>query len=53
MTWMDWADDKTQVIAAVVVLSIIAMVIAPDQAVEYLDVAFAGLFGIAIGNKIK
>lgn len=53
MDWKQWADDKTQVITAVVILTIAAMVMMPDQVGQYFDAALSGLFGIAIGAKLK
>ena len=53
MNWKEWADDKTQVIVAVTVLTIIAVVALPESAGNYLDAAFAGLFGLAVGSKLK
>ena len=53
MDWKEWADDKTQVIVAVTGLCIIGMLAVPDQASEFLKIAFAGLFGVAVGSKLK
>ena len=52
MSWMEWMDDKTQVIIAVVGLTIVAMITMPESAANYLDAAFAGLFGIAVGTHL-
>ena len=53
MEWFAWADDKTQVIFAVTILTALGMFIMPLQAAEFFPVALAGLFGIAVGTKLK
>ncbi len=46
----EWCDDKVQVIAAVLLVTGLAMVIIPEQV--NLDIVYGGLFGLAAGMRL-
>ena len=43
----EWCDDKMQVIAAVLIITVLAMIIIPE--VINLDIVYGDLFGLAAG----
>jgi len=46
----EWCDDKTQVIVAVIIITIISFVVVPASV--NLDIVYGGLFGLATGMAI-
>jgi len=46
----EWCDDKLQVIAAVLLITVFAMFAIPDKL--DLNTVYAGLFGLAAGLAI-
>ena len=48
--FLEWCDDKAQVIIAVVLITVISMAVMPDKI--DLNIVYGGLFGLATGMAI-
>ena len=51
--WLDWLDDKTQVIMALFILAIVMVFVTPEIAKAEMKVIIGGLLGVAIGKTTK
>ena len=49
--FLDCCNDKTQVIMAVVIITVVSMLVIPEHI--NLDIVYGGLFGLATGMAIK
>ena len=48
--FLQWFDDKLQVIVAVLIVTVLGVVYLPEQ--MNLDIVYGGLFGIATGYSL-
>ena len=48
--FLEWFDDKAQVITAVLVITVISMIAMPEKI--DLNIVYGGLFGLATGMAI-